>query len=335
LTASSAGSPGDRGRSASAMPGDTVAVVVTHRRRRLATKLVHSLLLDEGFPPDQVTLVIDRDGGLEDPSLEAAVRVVRLAVNSGPAAGFRAGLDASFDDPSVRYAYLCEDDVGLMGLPVPRVADLRAEVDAYERRTGRRVGAVLAYGRRFGRRGGTTAPFLPDPDGPRLQPVDVGSWGALLVSRRVHDAGIRPDDSWFFAYEDFDYYLRIRQAGFAVLIDRDSGLATAAATSTLAGRSTAFRAERPDDTVEPWRAYYVARNMFELARRYGDLRWVGWHLVYSMRRFQLAASWSERRALLLGLRDGVLRRSGRNERYVRVLSELAGHRSTRNADIGS
>jgi hypothetical protein len=306
------------------MPDDTVAVVVTHRRRRLATTLVHSLLLDEGFRPDQVTLVIDRDGGLESPSLEAAVRVVRLAVSSGPAAGFRAGLDASFADPSVRYAYLCEDDVGLMGLPVPRVADLRAEVDAYERRTGCRVGAVLAYGRRFGRRRGTTAPFVPDPDGPRLQPVDVGPWGAVLVSRRVHDAGIRPDDHWFFAYEDFDYYLRTSQAGLDVLIDRDSGLATAAATTTLAGRNAVFRAERPDDTVEPWRAYYVARNMFELARRYGDSRWVAWHLIYSGRRFQLASSWAERRALLIGLRDGVLCRSGRDERFVRVLNELPG-----------
>ena len=303
-------------------PDDTIAVVLTHRRRRLATELVRSLLSDEGFPPERVVLVVDRDGGLEDRELEAAIRVIRLAVNSGPAAGFRAGLDAAFADPTVSFAYLCEDDVGLMGLPVPRVADLRAEVEAYERRSGRRTGAVLAYGRRFGWRGGATAPFLPDPAGPRLQPVDVGSWGALLVSRRVHDAGLRPDDYWFFAYEDFDYFLQISRTGLAVLVDRDSGLATAASTSTLAGRDAALRDERPDDRDEPWRAYYVARNMFELARRYGDRRWIAWHLAYSVRRFQLASSWAERRALLAGLRDGVLRRSGRDNRYVRTLGEL-------------
>jgi len=305
-----------------AVPDDIAAVVLTHRRRRLATKLVRSLLSDEGFPPDRLVLVVDRDGGLEDPDLEAAIRVIRLAANSGPAAGFRAGLDAAFADPTVSYAYLCEDDVALMGLPVPRVADLRAEVEAYERSGGRRTGAVLAYGRRFGRRGGAAAPFLPDPAGPRLQPVDVGSWGALLVSRRVHDAGLRPDDHWFFAYEDFDYFLQISRAGLAVLVDRDSGLAAAASTSTLAGRDATLRGERPDDADEPWRAYYVARNMFELARRYGDLRWVAWHLAYSVRRFQLASSWAERRALLVGLLHGVLGRSGRDRRYVRTVGEL-------------
>ena len=283
---------------------------------------MRSLLSDEGFPPDRVVLVVDRDGGLEDSELEAAIRVIRLVVNSGPAAGFRAGIDAAFADPTVSYAYLCEDDVGLMGLPVPRVAELRAEVDAYECRSAGRIGAVLAYGRQFSRRGGATTPFLPDPTGPRLQPVDVGSWGALLLSRRVHDVGLRPDDSWYFAYEDFDYFLQIARAGLAVLVDRDSGLATAAATSTLAGRAAVFRGERPDDAVEPWRAYYVARNMFELARRYGDRRWLAWHLAHSVRRFQLASSWAERRALLIGLRDGVLRRSGRDWRYVRTVGEL-------------
>src|SRR3954447_18837675 len=99
-------------------PLDTVAVVLTHRRRRLATSLVRSLTEDEGFSPDRIVLVVDRDGGLDDPALEDELCVIRLETNGGPAAGFRAGLEAVFSDPTVAYAYLCEDDVGLMGLPV-------------------------------------------------------------------------------------------------------------------------------------------------------------------------------------------------------------------------
>src|SRR3954464_223912 len=113
-------------------PDDTVAVVLTHRRRRLATALVRSLIADEGFPPDRIVLVVDREGGLDEPALEASVRLLRLTTNSGPAAGFRAGLDAAFEDPAVAFAYLCEDDVGLMGLPAPRVASVRSAVEEHQ-----------------------------------------------------------------------------------------------------------------------------------------------------------------------------------------------------------
>jgi hypothetical protein len=303
-------------------PSDVVAVVLTHRRRRLATTLVRSLIDTEGFPPDRIVLVVDREGGLEDPELEARVRLIRLETNGGPAAGFRTGLDAAFEDSTVAYAYLCEDDVGLLNLPTPRVGPLCAAIDEHEASGGSAVGAVVAYGRLFSGRGGRTEPFVPDPGGPRLQHVDVAAWGATLVSRRVVDSGLRPDDLWFFAYEDFDFFLRIRASGLAVLVDRDAGLAVAAATSTLAGRDAALSGERPDDAMESWRAYYAARNFFELARRHGDRRWLLWHVVYSARRLQLARNWAERRAMVVGLSHGLLRRYGRHPGYVRMMGEF-------------
>jgi GT2 family glycosyltransferase len=314
-------------------PADTVAVVLTHRRRRLATALVRSLIAEEGFPPERIVLVVDREGGLEDPTLEASIRLIRLETNSGPAAGFRAGLDAAFEDREVTFAYLCEDDVGLLGLPAPRVASLRATVEEHESTGGTAVGAVVAYGRRFHGRRGVTDPFAPDPTGPRLQPVDVAAWGATLVSRRVVDAGVRPDDLWFFGYEDFDFFLRVRARGLAVLADRDSALAVSAATATLAGRDAALSGQRPDDAMEAWRAYYVARNFFELARRHGDLRWLLWHLIYSARRFQLATTWSERRAMLIGLSHGLVQHYGRHPRYVRAMGELPSREATRNGPV--
>jgi hypothetical protein len=303
-------------------PVDTVAVVLTHRRRRLATKLVRSLIADEGFPPDRIVLVVDREGGLEEPALEAGVRLIRLETTGGPAAGFRVGLEAAFEDPTVTFAYLCEDDVGLLNLPLPRVGRLREAVEEHEAGAATEVGAVVAYGRRFGRRPGATDPFTPDPGGPSLQHVDVAAWGATLVSRRVVDRGVLPDDLWFFGYEDFDFFLRVRASGLDVMVDRDSALAVSAATSTLAGWDAALSGERPDDAMEPWRAYYVARNFFELARRHGDRRWILWHLLYSGRRLQLAPTWSQRRATVVGLSHGVARRYGRHPRYVRGAGEL-------------
>jgi GT2 family glycosyltransferase len=67
-------------------------VVVTHRRPRLAGQVVRGLLDIEQLGAQQVVVVVNGEGGLDDPALEARVRMVRLADNLGPAGGFRAGL---------------------------------------------------------------------------------------------------------------------------------------------------------------------------------------------------------------------------------------------------
>lgn len=302
--------------------GGLTAVVLTHRRPRLATSLVNSLVTREGIPHDRIILVVDREGGLADEQLQQSLRVIRLTTNSGPAAGFRVGMAEAFRDPSTLYAYVCEDDVELTGLPMPRLQDLLLEMRGHQLRTGRPIGAVVAYGRRFRpRRGGTTLPYIPTRGGPRLQQVDVAAWGATIVSRQVHDAGIRPDDYWFFGYEDFDFFLKIAARGLDVLVDRDSADATAATAEIVQTHGAGNVSQRPTDREEPWRAFYVARNYFELARRHGDPTWSLWHLALSARRMWLAPDGATRRAIAAGLIQGLARRGGRNPRYTRTIGE--------------
>src|SRR5665213_3355692 len=149
--------------------------------------------------------------------------------------------------------------------------------------------------------------------GDSLLPVDVACWGATLVSRAVVDAGVLPDPAWFFGYEDFDFFCRVRAAGFSVVVDAPAARAVAD-QQTGAGRADALAPHRPVDADEAWRAYYVARNFFSFARRHGTPSWSAWHLVYSVRRLQLAGSWNERRAYLHGLWDGLRGRLGSNPR---------------------
>ena len=119
-------------------------------------------------------VVVNGPGGLDDANLEARVRMVRLPRNLGPAGGFGAGMEVAFADPSVHWAYLCEDDVGLFVLPSPRLSDVMGRMDAHARLPGRPVGAVVAYGRRFVGRGSHTINVVP-PEGSahELIPVDV------------------------------------------------------------------------------------------------------------------------------------------------------------------
>lgn len=299
------------------------AVVVTHMRPRLCGDLVRSLVEIEHIPTQNVVVVVSGEGGLDDSSLEAAVRMLRLPRNLGPAAGFRAGIEAAFADPSTDWAYLCEDDVGLMSLPVPRVEDLIERIERIDD-VGpheRPIGAVVAYGRAISRRSGNTLNVVPKPGSPQeLDPVDVAAWGATLLSRAVFSAGVLPEPDWFFTFEDFDYFCRIRKAGFSVMVDSIAARSVAV-QQTSQGRDELFSDHRPGDSDEAWRAYYLARNYFTLARRHGSPMWIACHLAWSVRRLQLARSRTERIATLRGLRDGALGRLGEHPLYHRKLGE--------------
>jgi len=303
-------------------PLDRVAaVVLTYRRHRLAGNVTRSLLTVEGFDPGRVIVVVNGDGGLDDPGLEARVRMLRLPVNLGPAAGFARGLEEAFSDPAVDWAYLCEDDVGLFNLPGPRVADVLARVASLPD-PAVPVGAVVAYGRTFTPRGGHTENTVPPPGVANgLAPVDVACWGATLVSRAVVDAGILPDAEWFFSYEDFDFFCRLRAAGFSVLVDAVAAEAVAD-QQTLGGRAEALSADRPVDADEAWRAYYVSRSFFTFARRHGRPSWLAWHVAYTVRRLQLAGSREERLAYVHGFWDGLRGRQGPHPRYQSRRGEL-------------
>jgi len=296
------------------------AVVLTHLRPHLAGNVTRSLIEREGFDPDQVVVVVNGPGGLDDPALEAAVRMVRLPRNTGPAGGFRAGMVEAFADPDTQWAYLCEDDIGLFSLPTPRIAELLgrvATVDVPEPP----IGAVVAYGRRFVGRGAHTVNVVPPAvGGPGLTPVDVACWGATLVSRRVSDAGVLPDPEWFFGVEDFDFFCRARAAGWEVLVD---GVAARAGADqqTNEGRDLAIRSARPNDALEAGRAYYHERNSLELCRRYGRWTWYPWQMAYAARHLQAARSTAERRAIVHGLWDGLRRHLGGHPGYRRESGE--------------
>ena len=152
-------------------------------RPRLAGDVVRSLMRVEGLPGDQIVVVVNGVGGLDDPALEREVQMVRLPRNLGPAGGFRAGMEEAFARPSTQWAYLCEDDIGLFSVPAPRVGSVLDRVDDLGP-SGKALGAVVAYGRRFVGRGAHTVNVVPSSDeAVDLLPVDVACWGATLVSR--------------------------------------------------------------------------------------------------------------------------------------------------------
>ena len=297
------------------------AVVLTYRRPRLATSVVRSLVEREGLPPERVVVVVNGSGGLEDPDLEEQVHMIRLGRNLGPAGGFAAGIEAAFDDPMTRWAYLCEDDIGLLSLPSPRLAELVQRAESFGTKDGSQVGAVVAFGRRFVGRGVHTLNHVPPEGTPYdLEHVDVASWGATLLARQVFEAGVSPDSEWFFGLEDFDFYCRVREEGFEVLVDAVSARAVAGEQTSF-GRAGTQASHRPTNEHEVWRQYYSSRNSVEFVRRHGHFSWHLWQLAYTLRHLQSATGRDERVAIVRGFWDGIRGRLGEHPSYGRSIGE--------------
>lgn len=278
-----------------------VAVVLTYRRPDGASQVVRDLLHEEGLDPSQILLVVCGDGGLVDPVEESKINVLRLGENLGPAGGFARGLEHVRRTSVAPWVYLCEDDQGRHGLPTKRLGELVAQAERLEQSTpGRPVGAVLASGRHVDLRTGMTFRHeFRSVSG--LEEADYGPFWGALVSRRVVDAHVVPDEAMFWWAEDLDFWLRVRSAGFRVLVD-----------------ARAHRAARnKQSSDEPWCSYYMARNNFYLRRRYGGFRWTLCHLRKSARRYQLASSSAHRAAIVRGLIDGARGRTGRNPEFSR------------------
>lgn len=278
-----------------------IAVVLTYRRRDGASRVVRDLLEREGLDPSQILLVVNGDGGLVDPAQESRIGVLRLAENLGPAGGFARGLDHVRRNSEAAWVYLCEDDQLRHGLPSRRLRELIEGVERFERTCpGPPVGAALASGRHVDMRTGLTSRHEVRPGG-RFEEVDYGPfWGALL-SRRVVDVPVAPDEAMFWWSEDLDYWLRVRTAGFRIVVDANAHRAAVNKGS--------------DD--EPWCSYYMARNHFYLRRRHGGRRWTLHHVLKSARRFQLAPTRAHRAAIVRGLFDGARGRTGRNREFSR------------------
>lgn len=302
------------------MGAPVTAVVLTHRRPRLATQVVRGLIEREGLAPDQILVVVNGEGGLADPRLAAQVHVLPLPHNLGPAGGYAAGLRHATARFAAPWLYVCEDDVGLFELPAPRLEAIIQRVQRLEAGGSPPVGGVVAFGRQLDPRTGVTVPHVPVRAVDDFDDVDLAVWGASLVSRRVVEAGILPDPDLFFGFEDFDFWLRVRRGGFRLLLDNQTSAAVADRVSYKA-REQQLVGARPVNVHEPWRQYYNARNFFVLRRRYGHLGWTVSHLLKSARRLQLAPTLAHRRAILYGLRDGFRGRVGIEPRFTRTTGE--------------
>lgn len=242
-------------------------VVVTYNRADLLARMLTGLAALERLP-DAVFVVDNASTDHTAEVLAAAtnpgLEVIRPADNLGGAGGFHLGVRTAHAAGHDR-VWLMDDDVvpapdcltvlmaqdedcliavreDLEGHLVEKAAvrfDLRNPL-AIRPKT---ASVETAYGARE---------RMPE----RVEVENVAFEGFML-RRRVIDAIGLPDPSFFIFYDDADYAIRARRAGFRIWAVRDAVLV----------RQLAFDQQHD---LSGWKGYYMYRNLFVVHLRYAE-----------------------------------------------------------------
>jgi GT2 family glycosyltransferase len=250
---------------------ETVAVVVvTYNRASLLTRMLAGLAaLDR--TPDVVIVVDNASTDHTATVLETAatsgdlkLQVIRPEENLGGAGGFHAGVEAAYDQGFDRI-WLMDDDV----VPEPDCLDVLMAVDedclmaVREDTAGRLVEkAAVTFDLRNPLRIKPKTAMVETTYGarermPELVEIQNVAFEGFLVRRRVVEAIGLPDPGYFIFYDDVDFALRARRAGFRIFAVRDAVLV----------RQLDFDQQHD---LSGWKGYYMYRNLFTVHLRYGE-----------------------------------------------------------------
>jgi rhamnopyranosyl-N-acetylglucosaminyl-diphospho-decaprenol beta-1,3/1,4-galactofuranosyltransferase len=247
---------------------ETVAVVVvTYNRAALLTRMLAGLAaLDR--TPDAVIVVdnasTDHTATVLDGVTDLKLQVIRPDDNLGGAGGFHAGVAAAFEQGFDRI-WLMDDDV----VPAPDCLDVLMAVDedclmaVREDTAGRLVEkAAITFDLRNPLRMKPKTAMVETVYGsrarmPELVEIENVAFEGFLVSRRVVEAIGLPDPGYFIFYDDVDFALRARRAGFRIWAVRDAVLV----------RQLDFDQQHD---LAGWKGYYMYRNLFTVHLRYGE-----------------------------------------------------------------
>lgn len=187
-----------------------------------------------------------------------SVDVIRQAVNTGSAGGFSAALQIAYAK-GFTWTWLLDDDATPRPEALERLLAAARAVEHHTQPIGILAPLQVSPRGLFGvsrwkhravqvlPREGSTEPYF----------VDVAYWAGMLVHRRVIESVGLPHEEFFRTFGDYEYCLRARKAGLAIVavpnsfIDHDPGRPM---------RVTRFGRPSHRFNYPPSRMYYHVRN---------------------------------------------------------------------------
>ncbi|WP_139978179.1 glycosyltransferase family 2 protein [Nocardioides litoris] len=243
-------------------------VVVTYNRADLLARVLDGLAAQTRVP-DLVVVVDNASTDHTSAVLDAApaglpLERVLLPDNTGGAGGFHTGLQTAYARGLDRI-WLIDDDV----VPAPDCLEVLMAVDE-DCLTSVREDLDGALVEKAATRFDLANPLAIKPKTamvetdhgtrnamPRLVEVENVAFEGFLVRRDVVTRVGLPDPRFFIFYDDCDYALRARAAGYRIWAVRDARLV----------RQLAFDQQHD---LAGWKGYYMYRNLFVVHLRHGE-----------------------------------------------------------------
>jgi GT2 family glycosyltransferase/glycosyltransferase involved in cell wall biosynthesis len=242
-----------------------LAAVVLNYRTPDDTLLAVKSLLALRRPPDDI-IVVNNDAIDGTRELLAPVAPYITYLQTGRNLGYSGGINVGIRDALARGAglvvlvnsdvYVPPDCIELLEacLAATPGAGIAGPVVLSRSEPDRIASLGMSYRPRSGRMRHRSFGEPFDGHRPTASPVVDGVSGCLmLVTREVFEAAGQLDEAYFFSFEDLDFCLKAREAGF---------------TTVLAGAATVHHeGGRSIGATSPRRLYFAARNHLRLGRR--------------------------------------------------------------------
>ncbi len=247
---------------------ETVAVViVTFNRSHLLTRMLDGLAA-QTRRPDAVIVIdncsTDDTRAVLDARHDLPLHVTTTAENLGGAGGFHIGTRAGYDAGWDRL-WLMDDDVvpdpgclaQLMACDEPCLMAVR---DDLEGRLVEKAAVRFDLASPHAIRPKTASidsTYASRGDMPERVEIENVAFEGFMVHRDVVRTIGFPDPDFFIFYDDVDYALRARRAGFRIWALRDARLV----------RQLDFNQQHD---LGGWKGFYMFRNLFVVHFRYGE-----------------------------------------------------------------
>ena len=258
------------------------AVVVTYKDPKVKLEKLEKALVEEGLQKKDVFFRVN-----DTENVGYGDGINRIIQKHLPAYDYFLILNP---DIEIKKGFLSEllkafTQKKFLGIVGPKILDEKGNIWSLggELEKNRYSGGLLGYGRKDHKEKG-------------LASVDFVSGTAMLVRKEVFEKiGLFAKD-YFLYYEDVDFCLRTREAGWDCIINPEAEIIHFASSTT--GKDS------------PLMQYYLSRNHLLLVERFAPIRVKLRELV------RLPKTLYESRAFeTLGIRDYFLRRFGKNDRW--------------------
>jgi GT2 family glycosyltransferase len=239
------------------------AFVVTFNRAEILMDTIHKIFT-QTLPPEKLLIV---DNGTTDETkkkleeLYPNVSYIRMGYNAGPAGGDRVGLEILANE-GYQWIFWGDDN------DPPPTPDTFEKLVNLAESYGDKCGQVGMVGSRFNKFTG----LLQRASNEELRnkafiEVDtIGGGQCKIVNAKSILNGILPEPKLFFGFEDLDFDLSQKKAGYSILVHSDLFLGCRERWNRLKVANTVAR--KKDERVL-WRDYYSIRNALFIMKKHG------------------------------------------------------------------